>query len=339
MLHGVKKKTILCVKIFLTALILWVLYHQSQLQFGLLLTFVTHYWITLAVFGLCYMMVFFHAWRWYRLNRAQHLDLSLWQTMIPAYTGIAFNNVLPGSIGGDLFRLYFVLKKFPTKKSNTVISIFADRITGLLGILVIACVVAPFYLEVFKENAALYFLLLFSMTFCAVSLLAALLLAFLLSEKVNLTNKIQAWFAKRTWSSRLLPVFQAIHIYRNAKLIIVESVLMSIATQMLLLMVVIFITKAMSLPALPLGVYLLALVMGQIANLVPITPGGLGVGEAAFANVILLLYPAPAMSYATVFFGLRILSMLAYLPGVVLGLIRFDKLHKNPQLVLENANI
>jgi uncharacterized protein (TIRG00374 family) len=318
-------------KVLLTTIVLWVLYHYSQLRFSLLFTFLDHPMPTILIIALCYLMVVFHAWRWYRLNSAQRIPLSFLQTLLPAYMAIAFNNVLPGSIGGDFFRLYFVLKNFPNQKSNAILSIFVDRITGLLGILIIACLVAPFYFNVIREHTILYYLMGVSFAICLVCLFSFIGGVLLLSERVGLAGRIEKFLHKLKFSKQLLSLLAAIHIYRNAKLIVLESLIMSMATQVLLLITVCLINQVMGLPPLPLGVYMLALVIGQIANLVPLTPGGIGVGEAAFANIIYLLQPGSVAAYATVFFSLRLLSTLAYLPGVLIGIFKFHYLQKNQE--------
>lgn len=316
-------------KVALTFIILWTLYEHSQLQLGLFLTFFQHPWLTLAIFCLCYLVVVLHAWRWYRLNSAQNIPLSFSRTILPAYIAIAFNNILPGSVGGDFFRLYFVFKKFPAQKSNTLLSIFVDRVIGLLGILVIACVVAPFYMHAFRSNTPMLYLISISITACVACGFIFILVMSLLADETIV--KIQNRLSKMKYSGHVLSFLEAIYIYRNAKMVIFESLLVSIATQMILLIVVFITSYTMGLQALPLGVYMLALVIGQIANLVPLTPGGLGVGEAAFANVILMLHPGAA-GYATVFFAWRLLSTVAYIPGVFIGVFGFSLLHKKIEI-------
>jgi hypothetical protein len=49
--------------------------------------------------------------------------------------GLFFNQFLPGSVGGDAMRLYFVFKLVPRKKVGATLSIVMDRFLGLLSIL------------------------------------------------------------------------------------------------------------------------------------------------------------------------------------------------------------
>jgi uncharacterized membrane protein YbhN (UPF0104 family) len=62
-----------------------------------------------------------------------------------------------------------------------------------------------------------------------------------------------------------------------------------------------------------------------IFNALSITPGGLGVGEIAFAQLVLWLEPASgSLPYATVFFAHRIIFACTLVPAllVILGRIR-----------------
>jgi len=324
------RKLLLLPKVLLTVVILWMLYKNSELQFSLLSTFIKNPSSTFAIVGLCYVMVLFHTWRWYRLNSVQHIALPFSRTLLPAYMGLAFNNVLPGSVGGDFFRLYFILKKFPTQKSNAVLAIFVDRVTGLFAVLLMACIAATFYLDAFRQNTSLFYLLVSCFGICVAAIVTFMAIVILMSERVGLTGKLETRLQSMRYSAPILSLLRAVHIYRNSKRTIFETIIMSMATQIVLLIAIIIITATMGLPQLPVGVFILALVIGQIANLIPLTPGGLGVGEAAFANVIYLLHPGAA-AYATVFFGLRLLSTLAYLPGVLIGIFAYDLLHKSTE--------
>lgn len=322
------KKYLIYIKVLLMLFILWMLIHKAQLQLDLFYTVLSYPWSTFFIIALCYLMVIFHAWRWYRLNATQGIGLSFLQTIPPTYLGIAFNNVLPGSVGGDFVRLYYILKKFPTQKSAAVLSILIDRINGLMGIFVIACIIAPYYLDLFHHNHTLFYLLLACISFCLSAIMVFFLTIYLLSGQTRLAQWLTTKIKHTRWAQTFMALLAAIHIYSKAKLVILESLIVSMMTQGLLLIVVVILSKIMGLPPLSLFDYMLALVIGQIANLLPLTPGGIGVGEAAFANIILILHPGMSAAYATVFLALRILSTAAYLPGVIIGIFGFNLLHK-----------
>ncbi len=308
------KKIIMSLKMIMTVCIFALMYHYSQLQFSLIYNLL-HYPVHIsAVIFICLVMIVFHAMRWYLLNAAQQINLSLRDTLLPTYIAIAYNSVLPGSVGGDFYRLYFVLKKFPEQKSQAVLAIFVDRISGLLGVFAALILSATFYISTIKSNTSLYKLYLLSMSVCFISIALFMLVNWFLSEKL---------LARITFSHRLHAVMTAWLNYRNSKRVIAESILLSIGTQILLLIVIYILSVAMGLPILSAGIYLIASIMAQIANLIPATPGGIGIGEAAFGNVISMLSPGVA-PYATVMFALRMLSTLSYLPGVLIGAYLFN---------------
>lgn len=307
-----QKKKILLFKICLSVFIFWFLIHNSQLKFGLFGTLYDYPIRTCIIVLLCYLMVIFHAWRWYRLNVVQNIDLSFLKTILPTYLGIAFNTVLPGSVGGDFVRLYYVLNKFPTQKSQAVIAILVDRIVGLLGIFIIACLMTPFYLKIIKPDSALYYILIGCIGIFAAAMLFVVFSWFLLS----LLHKFK-------WMTKFVSILEAIRVYRNSKKVVLETLMVSAATQVLLLIVVLMLNNMMDLPSISIFDFMLALVVAQVANLVPLTPGGVGIGEAAFANVLLILNPEVNAAYATIFFALRLISTAAYLPGVFIGIYGF----------------
>ena len=65
--------------------------------------------------------------------------------------------------------------------------------------------------------------------------------------------------------------------------------------------------------------YSFATFCGVVGNLIPITPGGLGVGEVAFDRVSHLLANGAASGFGTVFFGYRVFSLVAILLGLVIS--------------------
>jgi uncharacterized membrane protein YbhN (UPF0104 family) len=52
--------------------------------------------------------------------------------------GLFFNMFLPGLVGGDAMRLYFVFKCAPRQKTRATLSVAMDRILGMLSILFLA---------------------------------------------------------------------------------------------------------------------------------------------------------------------------------------------------------
>ena len=64
--------------------------------------------------------------------------------------------------------------------------------------------------------------------------------------------------------------------------------------------------------------YMFAVPLTLVANALPLTPNGIGVGEAAFDQICRWLEPSPSgAAYSSIFFAFRAISMLACLPGFI----------------------
>jgi glycosyltransferase 2 family protein len=68
-----------------------------------------------------------------------------------------------------------------------------------------------------------------------------------------------------------------------------------------------------------------------VANALPLTPNGIGIGEAAFDQICRWLEPVPSgAAYSSIFFAYRTISMLASLPGLVSFVIYRNKTASDP---------
>ena len=75
--------------------------------------------------------------RWWLLLRTQGIHIKIWAAVRLHFLGLFYNNAMPGSIGGDLIRAWYVTKH-TEKKFAAVLSIFVDRFIGLCSSLMMA---------------------------------------------------------------------------------------------------------------------------------------------------------------------------------------------------------
>src|SRR5437868_6325831 len=235
------------VKIFISLLMLWLLVHTSKLNFSLLSNLFNSPLLLSCTLSLYFIVVAISTWRWQKLNTAQHIQLSYKHTFLPTYLGIAFNNLLPGGIGGDFFRFYFLNKKITVKKSAIMMSILFDRITGLLGIFIAVCLVALPYLHFFSQQKLTLYFTLFCMLFCffiAVLYFASLLLP----KKIGISQLLHAKYAHIKHLKSVLSILDAIRLYRNSTITIIQCLFASLIIQILIAVTCILIAKMMHIP-------------------------------------------------------------------------------------------
>lgn len=93
---------------------------------------------------ICYGVVeFLAAGRWYLLLRVQGVRLPLWRVGALLMLGIFFNMFMPGGTGGDVLKIYFLLKEIPEKqaKAKGLLAVLMDRLIGLMALIMISAVI------------------------------------------------------------------------------------------------------------------------------------------------------------------------------------------------------
>jgi uncharacterized membrane protein YbhN (UPF0104 family) len=79
--------------------------------------------------------------RWYLLVRALGLPFAFRNAVRLGLVGTFYNTFLPGSIGGDFVKAFFIAKGHPERKAAAVATVVADRLVGLFGLLLFAAAV------------------------------------------------------------------------------------------------------------------------------------------------------------------------------------------------------
>ena len=79
--------------------------------------------------------------RWYGLVRALDLPFTLRDAVRLGMVGTFYNTFLPGAIGGDFVKAFFIAKGAPGRRAAAVSTVVADRALGLFGLLVFGGVV------------------------------------------------------------------------------------------------------------------------------------------------------------------------------------------------------
>ena len=134
-----KRVGILLLQLLVTAAGLWYVFHdpQKRAQIAGALKQADGTWLILG--WLCYSVVEILATvRWQILLRIQGIRLSWLKAGAIVMIGLFFNQFLPGGVGGDAMRLYFVSELAPGRKVCATLSVAMDRLLGLLTLLFLA---------------------------------------------------------------------------------------------------------------------------------------------------------------------------------------------------------
>jgi len=93
---------------------------------------------------------------------------------------------------------------------------------------------------------------------------------------------------------------------------------LAMVTEILAVLAVFVVGRTIKIGALSLADYMFAVPLTLVANALPLTPSGIGVGEAAFDQICRWLEPTPSgAAYSSIFFAFRLVSTLACIPGLI----------------------
>lgn len=223
--------------------------------------------------------------RWWRLIRVHELGHSYASLLRPTYIGAFFNNLLPSSTGGDLFRMYHVYRQ-GHGAAVAVSPIVTERVVGLVTMIALATMAihcfsldTPFFDAL---RAVLLWLLACGTAGLAVAAVPATYYFF--------HELLERW-ARFRLVAGLLRLTEAAHTYLRRPRLVLALVSLSLLLQGL--QVLIFMTLGAGVDAaLEPARYLFIVPVILVAAAIPISVGGLGVREAAAVT----LFTAAGMS-------------------------------------------
>jgi len=158
--------------------------------------------------------------------------------------GMFYNLFLPGGIGGDAYKGYLIKKKFKVETKRVVSVLVLDRLSGLLVLLVFACILALFIPD--KQFQGLDYLF-GGVIFMSITVF---------------------WLMNKKFFGYVLSVFW-------------KSVGCSFLVQLAQLLSALFILKALDIEMHTIA-YLLIFLVSSIVSVVPLTIGGIGSREVTF---------------------------------------------------------
>lgn len=222
--------------------------------------------------------VFFTSMRWRLLMMVQGIVLDRPSVLRLAFLGEFFNHFLPGALGGDAVKAYYVIRH-TGRKGATLVSIFANRFAGLCLLCIISALMLAGLLLAGQAGAIDLKRPVFSIFFIAAGI--GMVLLFSLSARLNNSATMQRLIAFLPFSRQLEMVRVALHRYREMGSLLPAVIVHSFLTVVAFVLSVMFV-------GLSLGVqlswyhYFLYLPLIAIMTAVPVTPGGVGVLEELF---------------------------------------------------------
>ena len=220
--------------------------------------------------------------RWHMLVRAQDFELSLSDALRLGFLGLAFSYVLPGAVSGDFVKAGVLAMRQKSRRTVAFATVILDRLVGLFALFVVGGAVwlaqtAEMQHPVFHTFAAVF-------AIGSAIGLAGLLIT--MHTPIMQAGWLQ-WFTKLKFVGGILEdMLNAVAVYRSKKGIVWLSVAISLLGHVMMLSAFYFCALAMNGtdPVPGYFAHLLFMPVAELAGMIPIVPGGVGVLEAATAQ-------------------------------------------------------
>lgn len=326
MTEKLKQATTTVAKVgFAAGLIYWMI-KNGALDFDVFIKLASP---TLIAIGIVWSIsqIVINNYRWLALMRGQGFDSSTSRTLPLSFIGMFFNFFMPGGVGGDVVKGYYLLQEHPRKKFAGAVSIFMDRVMGFFAMIGMAFLALFFNWSAVEHSRELQ-----GVAYGVSALFLGFLVFFFLSlSRVLQRERIsKVLFEKIPGGSKVRVIYDALHSYRKAPGALVSAALLSAVNIMLMVGFVYGIAQATGVSNIPFAVFCFLVPIGVVVTALPISPAGIGVGQAAFYFLFNLYLGKESQLGPTAITSMQIMQFLTGLIGAFFYLNR-----KKPQLVAQ----
>jgi glycosyltransferase 2 family protein len=293
--------------------ILFYLWKSGALHFRDFDKLVAQWPLSLAAVALLLLDVLLMALRTSVLLRAQDLHLSIGTAFRLTLVSSWFGIFSPGASGGDIAKIFYATRQAAGRRAEVTAILLLDRAIGLFSLLLIPVLLAPFFLAALQEAVPLRQLLLATAIIAAVALLGFLFCLFTPGLQNDFARNNSRPASVKGWILRALASLAG---YRNHVGTLLVSLLIAVIDNCLIILVAAIALLILD-PSVLSAKISLVVPLGTIANSLPLTPGGLGIGEAAFNKVFVI---AGLALGAETLVCTRIWKLVVAVPGLLLYL-------------------
>jgi glycosyltransferase 2 family protein len=258
--------------------------------------------LLLLAFSLHLLGLVLSAYRWRLLLRARGSDSSILFLVESTIVGMFFNNLLPSTIGGDVYRSYDSWR-LGQSKSSAVAIVFVDRFLGLLVLMLLALLAL---LNANELTAAIPHLFVW-LGLGTLGMIAFLWLIFApprwladVAARLNLP-----------FGAKIRQIIAAFLAFQGHRHVLGRALVLSALLQVNVIIHYYLIARSLSLPVPFLGFFLIV-PLATVLTMLPISVNGIGVRE----NVYIFFFAAFAVSapeavaFAWIAYGLVVLQGL-----------------------------
>lgn len=265
-------------------------------------------YVFLGTAAVIFLSYFTSAFRWWLLLRSQRIKMP-YSRAFQLYTVSIFSLLfVPGGTGSsDAIRILMLMRTVPANRNRAVLTVFADRI---IAVFVLSLAAAGLSLTQWPSRwidprEPIFWLNVWAILL-PLGIAAITWTAWFIASSSALRSKTGGWIERLV--TELSNFFKLI--LENPS-IVLSAMAASCLTTALTLSAVVIAGTAAAIPNLTAWQVAHAAAISMLANGLPISPGGIGVGEVAFNQIcVWITHNSQHFAYATIFLGYRVISLI-----------------------------
>lgn len=313
------------------AIIAWLLSSIDPIQWRELSSRPKHWGLISLAFAIELFAVCLTFVRWYLLVNAIGISFSLPQAFRLSFLSYLLNFVSAGSVGGDLFKAFFIAREQPGRKTEAVATIVVDRLIGLYAVLVLA---SAAILLTRVETSSPAYQAITQLTLWATAL-----------GGIGISFMLMPGFASGPITRRLgsLPrigepfrrlVF-SVRIYRDRWPLMTGIFVMSVAIHAIASAALYLVARSLFGTSPSLGDHFVIVPLSMAAGALPLTPSGLGSFEFAMDELYQLVPTTVHEHVSGILVALVYRLVTIAIAGV--GIVYYWTSRRNVQEVLQSV--
>ncbi|MEK6681944.1 MAG: lysylphosphatidylglycerol synthase transmembrane domain-containing protein [Nitrospirota bacterium] len=305
-----KKWLSLLAKIIVSGLILTILFYKTDVNKFYTIIKGADMLIFLLAFCLFIIAQTISTYRWKMLLHTERMNIHFYNLIAYYFIGMFFNLFMPTLVGGDVVRGYYLYKK-SNKGSESVASIFVERLSGFFALMVIGLLSLIIGYSYINDKPIIVILL--------AAITSVFFASLLLIANKGIRDRVNELIkgGRFEWiRQKLKGISESIKRYRNHKEVVMRVILLSFLVQVIGIFIFYFVSKALGFNV-SLAYFFLFVPIITVISMAPVTFGGLGVREflAIFLFHKVGLGTTEALSLSLLWFSISVIASI--LGGVI----------------------
>ena len=266
----------------------------------------------LLLAGMFLVFLPLNTWRWRLFLGVVGLNQPFRRIHGVCWIGFFFNTALPGAVTGDLVKALYVIQPGEEgQKTKALTSLVLDRFTGLFGLVVMASLSLAFNPHWLNtpgfSGIGWVIVALAGFTICFYSLV---LIRFPAGK-----DPVIRLLTKMPLGPNLISIYRSFKQFEDHPAILFQTLFLTVIIHSFVASLFYLLCPLVGIESMELLPQMLLMPLGLIATVIPLAPGGAGLGHAAFDQLYGLY---GYHGGADVFNFYMILQILAFMPGALI---------------------